>query len=71
MINDCINIENNIKEINEIENSIKKSNNINSESNIQFYPKEDKINIFLLEIKSFENIDNFKDFIDSNILSSD
>ena len=53
LINDCINIENNIKEINEIENIIKKCIKINSDCNIQFFRKEEKINIFLGEIKSF------------------
>ena len=64
-INDCINIENNIAEINIIDNKIKKSNLIHSECNIIFFPKEDKIEPFLEKIRSFGEIFNgfFKDSI--------
>ena len=53
LINDCINIENNINEINRIKEGIK---NMNSEEKIliSFCPDKDKeINIFLDEIKNF------------------
>jgi hypothetical protein len=57
-INDCINIENNIAEINIIDNKIKNSNSIHSECNIIFFPKEDKIEPFLQKIRSFGKISN-------------
>ena len=56
LINDCINIENNIKEINNINEKIKKCN-LNQNIKINFYPEEeDEINKFLEKIKSFGNI---------------
>jgi len=56
LINDCINIENNIKEINNINEKIKKCN-LNKNIKIKFYPEEeDEINKFLEKIKSFGNI---------------
>ena len=56
LINDCINIENNIKEINNINEKIKKCN-LNQQMKIKFYPEEeDEINKFLEKIKSFGNI---------------
>jgi len=56
LINDCINIENNIKEINNINEKIKKCN-FNQNIIIKFYPeKENDINKFLEKIKSFGNI---------------
>ena len=63
LINDCINIENNIKEINDINEKIKKCN-LNQNIEIKFYPeKEDEFNKFVEKIKSFgkisdNNIDN-------------
>ena len=59
-INDCINIENNIKKINVInENSNKFKNNKNIM--IEFYPKEGTFNTFLETINSFGKI-NLKSF---------
>ena len=55
-INDCINIENNIKNIIEINENIKKSNI--KEVNIQFYPEDDQISQFIENIKSFGEITN-------------
>ena len=54
LINDCINIENNIKNINLINEKINKvcSNN----SNIEFNPKEEEINKILDTLKNFGNI---------------
>ena len=50
LINDCINIENNIKDINKIKENIKKCNNLN-DLKIQFYPKdESEINKFIESI---------------------
>ena len=60
-INDCINIENNIKKINVInENSNKFKNNKNIK--IEFYPKEGTFNTFLETINSFGkiNLNSFK-----------
>ena len=55
MINDCINIENNIKDINLINKNINKCN-INSKKNIEFFPKEKDINIFLETIRAFGKV---------------
>ena len=55
-INDCINIENNIKNIIEINENIKKSNI--KEINIQFYPEDDQISQFIENIKAFGEITN-------------
>ena len=52
---DCINIENNIKIINEINENISKCQN-NQKIKIKFEPKEDSLNYFLDTIKSFGNI---------------
>ena len=56
MINKCINIENSIKDINNIKEKIIKCNNgINS--NIIFYPCDEKqINLFVEKIKAFGKI---------------
>ncbi len=51
-INDCINIENNIKTINNIHESINKCKKIS----INFNPQNDSFNIFLETLKSFGNI---------------
>ena len=57
-IYNCINVENNIKNINEINEKIKKCNNsINNE--IHFSPKEEEnIQAFLEKIKNFGNFEN-------------
>ena len=59
LINDCINIENNIKEINKIKENIIKYNSIKGD--IIFYPEEDDINLFLKTIKNFGIIEMDKD----------
>ena len=69
LINDCINIENNIKHIKIIEENINKSINLQN-SNINFYPKEEKMNDFLESIKTFGIIKNFS-LIDSSIIKND
>ena len=70
IINDCINIENNIKKINEINNSAHKFNN--NEINIDFYPKEEKIiNSFLNNIKKFGIITKDDFLKDSKIINND
>ena len=58
LINDCINIENNIKSIIKINENIKKINNIQSEIKIE--PEEDGFLKFAESIKTFGNIyDNY------------
>ena len=54
-INDCINIENNIKIINEINESINKSKN-NEKLRIKFEPNEESLNYFLDTINNLGNI---------------
>ena len=54
LINDCLNIENNIKDINKIKESITKNNSLKFEFN--FIPDEDGINHFLENIKKFGEI---------------
>ena len=53
-INDCINIENNIKEINKINEKIKKCNL--TKSNIRFTSEDNIINNLLKKIKMFGNV---------------
>ena len=56
LINDCINIENEIFEINKINTTIQKLSN-NDKTNINFFPKEEnKINEFIKNINSFGKI---------------
>ena len=72
-INECINIENNIKEINTINENIKKYKN-NEYSGIIFnYGSEEDFNLFLKNLKNFGKIvDTDKDrFFDSKILNND
>ena len=54
LINDCIDIENNIENINNIHSKIKLCNS--DKINIKFFPKEDEINNFLNSIKFFGKI---------------
>jgi len=54
-INDCINIENNIKIINKINERIK-NYKINNKQKIKFIQKDSKLNDFLDKIKSFGKI---------------
>ena len=56
LINDCINIECNIKDIKTINEKIKKCNSIK----IGFYPKDDEINRFIETIKKFGKISHKK-----------
>ena len=56
LINDCLYIENNIKEINIINESVYKFNNLDK-SNIHFFPdKDDIINSFIHNIQTFGKI---------------
>ena len=63
LINNCINIENNIKKIKLINENIGKINN--SKIDIKFHPDEEGVNKFLDSIKTFGEI-NIKKF-DSKI----
>ena len=54
-INDCINIENNIKKINIINESIKKCKTDNK-MRFEFSPKEESLNIFLKSLSSLGKI---------------
>ena len=70
LINDCINIENNIRDINIIKENIKKCNNLNS-LKIHFFPKEEnEINKFIEKIKTFGKISTFT-LINSKIINFD
>ena len=57
LINDCINIENNLKDINIIQKNITNFNN-SKNYEIKFEPEEEGINRLLNEIKSFGKIKN-------------
>ena len=68
IINDCINIENNIKNINYIEECIKNYNK-NNYSKIYIFPNEEKtINLFLKNIKKFEILNSNSIFKSSKII---
>ena len=58
-VNDCINIENNIKIINTINENINKCNSANKE-NIKFSPNEDSLQYFLETVKSFGKLNGNK-----------
>ena len=62
LINDCLNIENNISNINMVNENMKRFNSINLQ--IKFYPQEEEeLNKFIKKIKDFGNIrciDTFK-----------
>ena len=58
-VNDCINIENNIKIINIINENINKCNSANK-ANIKFIPKEDSLQYFLETVKSFGKLYGYK-----------
>ena len=64
LINNCINIENNIRNIKLINGNIGKINS--SKIDIKFYPKEEGINNLLDSIKIFGRI-NAKNLFDSKI----
>ena len=64
LINDCLNIENNIKNINKINESIKKIYSLKCE--INFDPKEEGMNDFIQSINNFGHIQEGKKF-DSKI----
>ena len=57
LINDCINIENNIKDINMINENINKYNSNSIIVDIKFNPEKGEVNKFIDTIKSFGKID--------------
>ena len=57
IINNCINIENNIIDINNLNENIKKCNS-NKNIKYKFIPEEDQLNDFLEKIKLFGEINN-------------
>ena len=61
LMNNCINVENNIKSINIIQENTEKFNNLNN-YDINFSPEEEGINNLLNTIKNFGNIYNKKLF---------
>ena len=63
LINNCINIEKNLSDINEIKWEIEKSN-LNMETKILFKPEQEGINDIINTIKNFGEIylDNYKQF---------
>ena len=67
LINDCINIENNINDINIINENIKKCNSI-EDLNVQFNPQESEINKFLETIKKFGSLNYKKNKFNYNII---
>ena len=69
-INDCINIEKNIKEINQYNEKINKFKK-SSKIDIQFkYESEEKLNLFMEKIKNFGKICG-SSYFDSSILNDD
>jgi len=67
LINDCINIENNINDINTINKNIKRCNSI-EDLNVQFNPQESEINKFLETIKKFGSLNYKKNKFNYNII---
>ena len=62
LINDCINIENNIQDINKVENELKHFHSI--DYTIKFSPENEEINKFLETIKNFGKLNtNIKNII--------
>ena len=74
LINDCINIEKNIKDINVINENIEKSKN-SIEQEIIFNIDEKEIEYFIENIKKFGELNNkineFEFKLDSNIINLD
>ena len=67
LINDCINIENNIKNINYINNNIKTSKEFNK-IKIIFSPEDESIKEFIQNIKMFGNIDVHLNYFDDSLI---
>ena len=69
IINDCINIENNIKNINLINTNINKLK-LNNDIELKFSPENEDLNKFIQNIKKFGNINDITLDIDSLILKN-
>ena len=69
IINDCINIENNIKNINLINSNIYKLK-LNNDIKFNFIPEKEDLDKFIQNIKKFGNINNINLDIDSLILKN-
>ena len=69
LINDCLNLEINIKDINKIEKIVKKAI-LNNSSKFVFTPKEDEINKLIDSIKIFGKINNQYNYFPSEILNN-
>jgi len=67
LINDCINIENNIKNIYYINDNIKNSKKFN-DIKINFSPNEESINEFIQNIKIFGNIGIHLNYFDDSLI---
>ena len=70
LINDCINIENNIKDINSINESIKKCNDL-IDINFFLNLEEEEINQFISNLKKLGNLENKDAFFKSSIINKD
>ncbi len=75
LINNCMNIENNLNEINKLKDSINKNNNLEN-SKIIFFPneeeKKEELNYLIETIKNFGKICKKSDFcIPSSIINND
>ena len=68
LINDCLDIENNIKNIIDIDEKLKKSDEIKN-TKIMFYPRDEEIDKFLEKIKVFGKIGKDYTFILSSIIN--
>ena len=66
LINECINIENNIKDINNIFDNISKTKNADLIDSIHFAPEESELNNFLKTINTFGSIMFEKICLDDN-----
>ena len=61
LINDCINIENNVKNINIIQENVKKCNDLTN-IKIDFFPKEEGVNEILNVFKKFGQVADQNDY---------
>ena len=66
LINDCLNIENNIRDINKINDAVKKNNSLKSE--VEFFPDNDGVDQLVQSIKKFGEVkEKLSNNFDSNI----
>ena len=69
LINDCLNIEKNVTDINNLKNKIKKCND-SIDLKITFYPEEEEINQILMQIKKFGTVIKLDLFKSSAIINN-